>query len=329
MTDIPTPSPGEPRWKFIERTVAVLEHMLTPGALVQHNQQIPELVSGIPRQCDVVVRYGEPPRQTLAAIVEVQDRGEKVGLQTFEGWCAKREKLGAQRLICVSCEGFTQEVETAAASMGDVVSLMTLCEPEQRPPFLVTTEVMSHLQVLHDRDANAVYNDKVPPIAPILKDEIFEFPEGGKKASLYSLADVALNTGLAKDVQREQVDTEFYDLRYRVDFGALGKPLLLKHEGQTYSVHEVFFTDRIEEVHPSLTTTPLAYEQKTINGALAWVLLSKGSYRGKEFYMQQSFRRLPDGSIQSGSCEMSKIEGMHYVSSAVQMIVSARPPTKN
>jgi len=132
-------SKAEPKWKFIERTVAVLEHMLAPSATVQHNQTLHELVSGIPRQCDVVVRYGAPPRQTLAAIAEVQDRVGKVGLQEFEAWCAKREKLGAQRLICVSGEGFTEEVETAAKSMGEIVSLMTLCEPDKRPPFFAGT----------------------------------------------------------------------------------------------------------------------------------------------------------------------------------------------
>jgi hypothetical protein len=155
----------------------VLEQMLAPGAVVQHNQMIPELVSKLPRQCDVVVRYGEPPRQTLAAIVEVQDRDSKVGLETFEAWCAKREKLGAQRLICVSSEGFTEDVETAAQSMGDVVSLMTLCEPDQKPPFLATTVVASHLQVLHHRDATAVFFDKLPPRSFSVDDKVFEFPD--------------------------------------------------------------------------------------------------------------------------------------------------------
>jgi hypothetical protein len=259
MADAGTPSPAEPRWKFVERTVAVLEHMLAPGALVQHNQQIKELVSGIPRQCDVVVWYGAPPRQTLAAIAEVQNRGSKVGLQTFEGWCAKREKLGAQRLICVSCEGFTEEVEKAADSMGDIVSLMTLCEPDQKPPFLATTVVMSHMQVLHYRDAKVVYLDKLPPISGTLKDKLYEFSDAvGKSVALYDLAEVALRKGLAKDVERCQVDSDCYDLKYRVEFWRAGTPLVLKHEGQTYKVWEVHFVDRIEEVRQGLTSTRLA-----------------------------------------------------------------------
>jgi hypothetical protein len=326
MPEAASPSPPEPRWKFIERTVAVLEHMLAPGALVQHNQQIKELVSGIPRQCDVVVWYGAPPRQTLAAIAEVQDRGSKVGLQTFEAWCAKRVKLGAQRLICVSCEGFTEEVQKAAASMGDIVSLMTLCEADQRPPFLATTVVMSHMQVLHYRDAKVVYLDKLPPISGTLKERLYEFSDVvGKSVALYDLAEVALKKGLAKDVERCQVDANFYDLKYRVEFWRSGTPLVLKHEDQIYKVWEVYFVDRTEEVRQGLSSTPLAYQQESVNGALAWVLLSKGVYQGKEFYSQQSFRTSPNGAIQVGPHTMSKIEGMHSLSHAVEMWVPVEP----
>lgn len=132
------PSPAEPRWKFIQRVVAVLEHMLAPRAIVRCGQFIKD-IDGNDRECDVTVWYGAPPRLTLAEIVEVQDRGSKVGLQTFEGWCAKRQKLGGPRLICVSCEGFTEDVERAAANMGDVIGLVTLCESDQKPPFLATT----------------------------------------------------------------------------------------------------------------------------------------------------------------------------------------------
>ena len=328
MTKTQTPSPGEPKWKFIERIVAVLEHMLAPGALVQHHQMIPELVSGIPRQCDVVVRYGNPPRQTLAAIVEVQDRDNKVGLETFEGWCAKREKLGAQRLICVSCEDFTEGVEKSAVSMGDIVSLMTLCEPNQRPPFLANTEVISHLQVLHYRDAQAAFIQKLPPVSFVLDDKVFEFPaRPGTKVSLQWLAEVSLMKGLVKDVERRPVDRDFYDLKYRVEFAAAGAPLLLQHEGQTYTVSEVFFVDRIEEVHQGMISTPLAYEQKTIDGALALVLFSKGFYHGKEFYTQQSFLKLPNGRFKPGPPAMSKIEGMRTITQHVEMVVPVEPKT--
>jgi hypothetical protein len=326
MTKNQTPSRGEPRWKFIQRTAAVLEQMLAPRAQVQHDQMIPELVSGVIRQCDVVVRYGNPPRQTLAAIVEVQNRGDKVGLETFEGWCAKREKVGAQRLICVSCEDFTEGVVKSAESMGDVVSLMTLCEPDEKPPFLANTVVASHLQVLHYRDAKAAYIDKVPPVSFIVKDKVFEFSaRPGIKVSLQWLAEVSLMKGLAKDIERCPVNAVFHDLKYRVEFAAARVPLLLHHEAQTYTVSEVLFVDRIEEVHQGMTSTPLAYEQRNIDGALAFVLFSKGLYHGNKFYTQQPFLKLPNGRFQPGRSAMSKIEGMHTISEFVEMLVPVEP----
>jgi hypothetical protein len=210
--------------------------------------------------------------------------------------------------------------------MGDIVSLMTLCEPDQKPRFLATTVVMSHMQVLHYRDAKVVYLDKVPPISGTLKDRLYEFSDAvGKSVALYDLTEVALRKGLAKDVERCQVDGDFYDLKYRVEFWRAGTPLVLKHEDQIYKVWEVHFVDRIEEVRQGLTSTPLAYEQKTVNGALARVLISKGFYQDKEFYSQQSFRTLPNGTIQVGPHTMSKIEGMHTVSHAVEMLVPVEP----
>jgi hypothetical protein len=254
--------------------------------------------------------------------VEVQDKKKKVDLPTFDSWCKKREKVGAPTLIGVSRKGFTKEVVKAAAKMRDAVRLMTLCEAGQKPLFLATTVVVSHLQVLCYRDAKVVYIEKVPPISFLLDDKVFEFPDfAGKKVSLHTLAEASLRKGWAMDVVRYPVDSELYDLKYRVEFGAAGRPLLLKHEDQTYSVREAYFVDRMEEVHQGLTSTPLAYEQKTVDGLLALVLLSKGSYHGKEFYTQQSFLKLPNGRFQPGPPAMSKIEGMHTVSHFVEMLV--------
>ena len=62
-------------WKETEQMVAQLERMLTPSAKVQHNVNLPVIGSktGRKRQCDVVITYSKPPRETIT-IVEVQDR---------------------------------------------------------------------------------------------------------------------------------------------------------------------------------------------------------------------------------------------------------------
>jgi len=57
-----------------------------------------------------------------------------------------------------------------------------------------------------------------------------------------------------------------------------------------------------------LVSTPLAYEQRNLNGTLCFVLYGKGSYRGKEFYSQQPFLKLPDGTIRPGPPTISKMD---------------------
>src|SRR5678816_806111 len=61
----PSRPQSEPHWRTIERTIAVLEKMLQPGARVSHNVFLTELVTGTRRQCDVVIRSGNSPRETI------------------------------------------------------------------------------------------------------------------------------------------------------------------------------------------------------------------------------------------------------------------------
>ena len=121
---------GEPNWKYVERVVALLEQAIVPGARVEHDGKLLDYVSGTMRQCDVVIRQGNPPRETLT-IVEVQDRGRRVTLPIFEGWCRKREKVRAQHLICVSQKGFSGSVRREAGQLGGTVHLLELTELEE------------------------------------------------------------------------------------------------------------------------------------------------------------------------------------------------------
>lgn len=115
----------------MEKTVALLEKALTPGSEVRHNELLPVL--GDPkstRQCDVTIRTGQPPRQTLT-IVEVQKRDAKPELVMFHGWYAKMREVGAQHLICVSEAGFPHSIiQRVFREFGPTVRLMTLADLE-------------------------------------------------------------------------------------------------------------------------------------------------------------------------------------------------------
>jgi len=62
-------------WKNLEHIVQLIEKSISPEAVVEHNQFLPVIGSptGAKRQCDVVIRSGQKPRETIT-IVEVQDR---------------------------------------------------------------------------------------------------------------------------------------------------------------------------------------------------------------------------------------------------------------
>src|SRR5262249_40917959 len=119
----------EPAWRLVERVAALLGKSLIPGAIVEHDGQLPVLTShaGHERQCDVVVKYGPPPRQVIS-IVEVQKRDRNVGPKDFADWLKKMRQVGAQTLICVSTKGFSSAVLEEARQIGPTVRLLTLRE---------------------------------------------------------------------------------------------------------------------------------------------------------------------------------------------------------
>ena len=117
------------KWEEVEEIVKLLEASISPEAEVERNVFLPDLNStqGAKRQCDVVIRNGKPPRETIT-IVEVQDRTSKVDVNTFGGWCQKMRDVGAQHLVCVSKEGFPRSVQEKALKMGPTVRLLMLSQ---------------------------------------------------------------------------------------------------------------------------------------------------------------------------------------------------------
>lgn len=119
---------SKPKWKLTEEVVALLEKLLTPAAKVEHNVLLPVVGRSGKRQCDVVITYGESPRQSIT-IVEVQKRSTKPDINTFHGWVTKMRQAGAQHLICVSVVGYPKSIiEEVKLEHGSTVKLLTLEE---------------------------------------------------------------------------------------------------------------------------------------------------------------------------------------------------------
>lgn len=112
-----------------ERLVLLVEQSISPGSHVEHNVDLPVIGSkcGNTRQCDVVIRSGQAPRETVT-IVEVQDRKSKPDINTYGGWLHKLEQVGAQHLICVSRHDFPCSIKEDALGRGTTVRLVTVKE---------------------------------------------------------------------------------------------------------------------------------------------------------------------------------------------------------
>lgn len=127
--------------KQLERLIQLIEKSITPNAIVEHDVKMPVLNSkiGTTTQCDIVIRLGVRPRQTIT-IVEVQDRGYKVKPNDFRGWKQKLRDVGAQHLICVSRQEFPESIKEQASYAGNSIMLITLKEadPESLPLDFIT-----------------------------------------------------------------------------------------------------------------------------------------------------------------------------------------------
>ena len=156
----------EPSWKAAEKLVAAIEQSLAPGAIVEHNVQLPVLGQNRFRQCDVVLRVGRKPREQLF-IIEVQRRGSKPDINTFGGWLRKMDEVGASGLICVSEAGFPDSIiQDVANRVGPKVKLITL-DPKNETsagmPFYLVPEIVRSTYKIRNIDATAIEFFGSPP----------------------------------------------------------------------------------------------------------------------------------------------------------------------
>ena len=115
--------------KELEHLVHLIERSIDSNSTLEHNVQLPVIgsPSGRTRQCDIVIRTGKKPRETIT-IVEVQDRSRPVDQTMFDGWLSKMNEVGAQHLICVSRHDYPISVREKALNCGNTVRLITLKE---------------------------------------------------------------------------------------------------------------------------------------------------------------------------------------------------------
>ena len=278
----------EPHWRLVERIVASLEQVLVPGASVEHNRQLYDSHADEWRQCDVVIRQGNPPRETIT-IVEVQDRpNNRVGLQTFEGWYKKREKLNAQHLICVSVKGFTKGVISEARNYGATVRLLEL------------TELEENASPLNFRDGKLDFfwgNPRLDSWSIIARDNTRPGKQFKRKDVdfKYNNSSIQLNHLFAQYFPAIDIPTTegTHDLRLRINFGQDDELLLIWGNNQA-KVLTITGLYKVKVRRAVLSMTTSQYKQIDYNGTLAWSIIGTGQIDEKEAILRLIF--LPAGN---------------------------------
>ncbi len=278
---------GNADWKQREQLVALIERCISTDAHVEHDVRLPVVGTTRKRQCDVVIRYGKPPRDSLA-IVEVQKRNRKPDITTFHGWVRKMEEVGAQHLICVSALGYPKSVVVdVAARLGPSVKLLTLKDLEAGTD-LSGFALMPTLVELCPK-----YNILAAGIGldqAIGQNDV----EVSSGEAAFSVAGEADRLSLDDIISRTLTNSARIDLppphlvadwSKSVELALDGSSsLVFHHEGGTARVRElrtsVLITCEIST--KSIPVHNLSYEQVDYEGALAWLATTRFQHQGRD-----------------------------------------------
>jgi len=238
-------------------------------------------------------------------------------------WCQKREKLGAQHLICVSTSGYPESVQRDAALKGDTVRLMTFLECNAFPPFFRARELNVEMQVLLRREPELVREHEVPSefLDTRCDSKVFQADGHGNLISMMDIADREWAKGRVFDLSVEHQTHGKEIRRYRLDLASSTPKLWLPTSHGKRPLIEARITDIVEKQRQAMPLKPLAYEQIGWNETLAWILLATGTYEGNEFGMRIPISGAIDGHFRIGPTQFSPIPGLTLIDCPTEYII--------
>jgi len=268
----------EKKGEFLERLVQIIEQSISPESVVEHNIQLPILNSrtGETAQCDIVIRTGKKPRETIT-IIEVQNSKRAVEINEFRGWVAKLAAVGAQHLYCVSRKDFAKSIKEQVALSGNTVKLITLKEIDTEE---IPINFFKFSTLYHDIDIPSIKRKETIISAEEaitlgtslerIEADIKKLETNDRKFSLDRILLMALSTFCIEDVIPSEgiaSGTRTIALGYDED-----KLLYYFLDGLFVSIKlRLEYTWTFKKV--DIPVSVLSYDQDD-HGALAWVLES-------------------------------------------------------
>jgi hypothetical protein len=253
--------------KYLEYLVQLVEKSISPDSIVEHDIKLPILNSreGATTQCDIVIRTGNKPRETIT-IIEIQDRKSQVKPNDFRGWQQKLQDVGAQHLICVSRKEFPSSIKEKAAMSGNTVRLMTLKElsAEQIPlNFFKHQFRCIQFDVTQIAIKYSIPQSVSQKVAKILKGEnlnqkLFSI----NKVQFISIYQICRNSSKPKENQKKG--------RNKLKFNIHKKPIYYYYNEEFIPIGIEMEYEWINDV-VEVPVSTISYEQNDF-GSLAWVI---------------------------------------------------------
>lgn len=324
-------SSAEPGWRLVERIAAQLEKALTPYATVEHNVRLPVLGTKRKRQCDIVIKYGDAPRQTIA-IAEVQKRKSKPDITTFHGWIEKMRQVGAQHLICVSARGYPKSIiEEVMTRHGPTVRLLTLKELQQpkliRLVFPFNFALYKKPKFIIEDLGPIVFDSLVEYTLPegdinLRADaEVFGWDDDPKRISLNDIIIPLMRECAQRTAEEGIYDPDFFTVELQIGQGE-GKLWYYSGE-QRIRVKVLPARVTLHTEYTEIPATYYSYEQHSVNGSLAWVVTAKGDFEGNEVSFQIVFKPNKDGLLELYLLQQQGVQSISFPRFADEVTLKA------
>ena len=115
----------------LEILVALVESTLSSaGAQIRSPEIFQDPETGEPREVDVTIRYTIGSSEVLIAL-ECRDRSRRQGAEWLESLPAKKEAIGADKLIAVSSSGFCRRMDKKAKRLGVELRTLSKIAPDE------------------------------------------------------------------------------------------------------------------------------------------------------------------------------------------------------
>lgn len=288
----------KPDWKTKEEIVALLEKAISPNAIVKHNIELPDLFDPtVKRQFDTVIYSDNSNRATLT-VVEVQDRGNPMSVNIFEGFIPKMESVGAQRLICVTKSGYQQGVLKTAKKYGPRVILLTLSEIESSDfPINFIGDVvvfanykivaMDELQInIHKGDIDSTIRKRIDEHIPInfeSNDKVFSYREEL----------VCINDIIDEYRKSLQIDLPTGQSTISIDTKKLQEKLYIIQSDKIIQCR-LKFNATYEKTEKLIPLKYSEYKQIELDGVDAWMIDGTGVFKENEESIKVAFIPIKD-----------------------------------